>query len=97
MKPMKQLRRAILPSLLILTACQTPNTNASSVAVEAQRKAVEAAKINWCVGQVPAELRWPETGAEVSDPEYVAAPSWVKAYIVGNDAQWAKQCAPRAQ
>ena len=93
MKPMKQLRRAILPSLLILTACQTPNTNASSVAVEAQRKAVEAAKINWCVGQVPATL----AALGVTPEMYMAAEDWVKEYIVGNDAQWAKQCAPRAQ
>lgn len=93
MKPLKHWRLATLLSLSILTACQTPNTNASSVAVEGQRKAVEAAKIQFCVGQVPPTL----SSLGVSDVEYVSAPDWVKEYIVANDRQWAKPCAPKAQ
>ena len=93
MRRTKHWRLAILLSLSTLTACQTPNTNASSVAVEGQRKAVEAAKIQFCVGQVPPTL----ASLGVSDAEYLAAPDWVKTYIVANDAQWAKPCAPKAQ
>ncbi len=43
-----------------------------------------------------ASLEWTDPDGlvrvGVTDAEYRAVPDWVKAYIVGNDAQWAEEC-----
>jgi hypothetical protein len=99
MQPTKLLRLAILPALLILSACQTPSAPASLDVPALQAKAVDAAKDEWCRGQVPQSLGslvWKDaTGAVqlgVTEDQYRATPEWVKTYINGNDDQWAFEC-----
>jgi hypothetical protein len=94
MLPMKPLRNVTLAALLCLAACQTPSAGGSSVDSRLISEAVAAGRAEICRGQTPqdlASLRYTVDGIEktgVTEAEFWAAPEWMRAYIVGNDAQW---------
>ena len=99
MKRMTLLRPVILLALSTLTACLTNNTPASLDVTALQAEAVEKAKVKFCLSQTPQKLghiAWTDEAGNlmigVTDDQYRAAPTWVKSYIVGNDAQFREMC-----
>lgn len=75
-------RLAIMASIILLTpSCQTTSAPLPKDGPDIVAEAVAEAKAEWCRGQLPAEF---------SQPEFDAAPQWVRDYITGNNDQWLK-------